>query len=78
MKDPAVYVFFISHKTDASRILTLAGSFVRPAVLTRFRRVGRVDGLEGSKAAMLDIGMIVIGVGFFVASILYVLACEKM
>jgi len=27
---------------------------------------------------MLDIGMIVIGVGFFVASILYVLACEKM
>jgi hypothetical protein len=47
-------------------------------VLTRFRRVGRVDGLEGSKAAMLDIGMIVIGVGFFVASILYVLACERM
>jgi hypothetical protein len=49
-----------------------------PAVLTRFRRVRRVDGLEESEAAMLDIGMIVIGVGFFVASILYVLACERM
>jgi hypothetical protein len=27
---------------------------------------------------MLDIGMIAIGVGFFVASVLYVLACERM
>jgi len=27
---------------------------------------------------MLDFVMIVIGVGFFVASILYVLACERM
>jgi len=27
---------------------------------------------------MLDIGMIVLGVGFFVASVLYVLACERM
>jgi len=27
---------------------------------------------------MLDIVMIAIGVGFFVASILYVLACERM
>jgi len=27
---------------------------------------------------MLDIVMIVIGVGFFAASILYVLACERM
>jgi len=33
---------------------------------------------ERSKIAMLDIGMIAIGVGFFVASILYVLACERM
>jgi hypothetical protein len=78
MKDPAVYVFFISHKTDASRILTLAGSFVRPGCVDAVSASRRVDGLEGSKAAMLDIGMIVIGVGFFVASILYVLACEKM
>ena len=36
------------------------------------------DGFEGSKTAMLDLGMIAIGVGFFVASILYVLACERM
>ena len=36
------------------------------------------DGLEGSKTAMLDTVMIVIGVGFFAASILYVLACERM
>jgi hypothetical protein len=27
---------------------------------------------------MLDIAMIVVGVGFFAASILYVLACERM
>jgi hypothetical protein len=27
---------------------------------------------------MLDVVMIVIGVGFFAASILYVLACERM
>jgi len=27
---------------------------------------------------MLDIGMIAIGVGFFVASVLYVLACERV
>jgi hypothetical protein len=28
--------------------------------------------------AMLDVVMIALGVGFFVASILYVLACERM
>jgi hypothetical protein len=28
--------------------------------------------------AMLDVVMIAIGVGFFVASVLYVLACERM
>jgi len=27
---------------------------------------------------MLDIGMIAIGVGFFIAAVLYVLACERM
>jgi hypothetical protein len=27
---------------------------------------------------MLDVVMIVLGVGFFVASVLYVLACERM
>jgi hypothetical protein len=34
--------------------------------------------LEGSETVMLDIGMIVLGVGFFVAAVLYVLACERM
>jgi hypothetical protein len=34
--------------------------------------------LKGSRTVVLDIGMIAIGVGFFVASILYVLACERM
>jgi hypothetical protein len=33
---------------------------------------------EGNMLAMLDTVMIVLGVGFFVASILYVLACERM
>jgi hypothetical protein len=28
--------------------------------------------------AMLDLALIAIGVGFFAASVLYVLACEKM
>jgi hypothetical protein len=28
--------------------------------------------------AMLDVVLIAVGVGFFVASILYVLACERM
>jgi predicted membrane-bound dolichyl-phosphate-mannose-protein mannosyltransferase len=28
--------------------------------------------------AMLDVAMIAIGVGFFVAAVLYVLACERM
>jgi hypothetical protein len=28
--------------------------------------------------AMLDVVMIVLGVGFFVASVFYVLACERM
>jgi hypothetical protein len=28
--------------------------------------------------AMLDVVMIVLGVGFFIASVLYVLACERM
>jgi len=27
---------------------------------------------------MLDVAMIALGVGFFVASVLYVLACERM
>jgi hypothetical protein len=30
------------------------------------------------KNAMLDVVLIAVGVGFFVASILYVLACERM
>jgi len=34
--------------------------------------------LRRKQIAMLDIGMIAIGVGFFVASILYILACERM
>jgi len=42
----------------------------------------RADGapaaFERNKTAVLDIGMIAIGIGFFVASILYVLACERM
>jgi len=43
------------------------------------RRAGDASGgFEGNNTAMLDIGMIAIGVGFFVASILYVLACERM
>jgi hypothetical protein len=37
---------------------------------------GPQDTCRGNQ--MLDIGMIAIGVGFFVASILYVLACERM
>jgi hypothetical protein len=39
-----------------------------------------VRNLEHSQRlpAMLDTAMIAIGVGFFVASILYVLACERM
>ena len=49
-------------------------------------RVGRkaarlsVRRKEDSEEAntMLDIGMIAMGVGFFAASILYVLACERM
>jgi hypothetical protein len=36
------------------------------------------DAFEGSKTAMLDTVLIAIGVGFFVGSILYVLACERM
>jgi hypothetical protein len=28
--------------------------------------------------AMLDVVMVALGVGFFVASVLYVLACERM
>jgi len=28
--------------------------------------------------AMLDIAMMVLGIGFFAASVLYVLACERM
>jgi hypothetical protein len=28
--------------------------------------------------AMLDVAMMALGVGFFVASVLYVLACERM
>jgi hypothetical protein len=40
----------------------------------------RVRRKEDSEEAniMLDIGMIAMGVGFFAASILYVLACERM
>ena len=45
----------------------------------RFRRAAACPNeLKGSKIAMLDIGMVAIGVGFFVVSILYVLACENM
>jgi hypothetical protein len=33
---------------------------------------------QGSQTNMLDTVMIALGVGFFVASVLYVLACERM
>ena len=33
---------------------------------------------EGTQSTMLDFAMLAIGVGFFVASIFYVLACERM
>jgi hypothetical protein len=36
------------------------------------------EGVNSWVIAMLDVVMIVIGVGFFAASILYVLACERM
>ena len=36
------------------------------------------EGINSWVAAMLDTVMIALGVGFFVASILYVLACERM
>jgi len=73
------YAVFILPNNDASRILTLVGPFypiqLSDAVLASSRESHR---FERSKIAMLDIGMIAIGVGFFVASILYVLACERM
>ena len=42
-------------------------SVVSPFLLIPFRVI-----------AMLDVVLIAVGVGFFVASILYVLACERM
>jgi hypothetical protein len=42
------------------------------------RRVSRAFVLAGSQTTMLDFTMIVLGVGFFAASVLYVLACERM
>jgi hypothetical protein len=56
----------------------LAGSFIQPG----YSRLGlgslaHETRLKG-KNSMLDTVLIAIGVGFFVASILYVLACERM
>jgi len=42
------------------------------------RAGGAPAAFEGNETAMLDIVMVALGVGFFVASILYVLACERM
>jgi len=42
------------------------------AVLGSLNSVGR------KVIAMLDVVMIALGVGFFAASVLYVLACERM
>jgi hypothetical protein len=36
------------------------------------------EGINSWVVAMLDILMIALGVGFFVAAVLYVLACERM
>jgi hypothetical protein len=36
------------------------------------------EGINSWVNAMLDVVLIAIGVGFFVASVLYVLACERM
>jgi hypothetical protein len=36
------------------------------------------EGINSWVNAMLDIAMMALGVGFFVASVLYVLACERM
>jgi hypothetical protein len=36
------------------------------------------EGINSWVATMLDALMIALGVGFFVAAVLYVLACERM
>jgi predicted membrane-bound dolichyl-phosphate-mannose-protein mannosyltransferase len=41
-----------------------------PAVPTSFDSLRMI--------AMLDVAMVALGVGFFVAAVLYVLACERM
>jgi hypothetical protein len=41
-------------------------------------KIPRVCKTPAEVTPMLDFVMIAIGVGFFVASILYVLACERM
>jgi hypothetical protein len=41
-------------------------------------KISRVCKTPAEVITMLDFVMLAIGVGFFVASILYVLACERM
>ena len=70
----------MSEDVYASRILMLRGALdVHQLILTRVRRHGaRPIRDKLVVAAMLDTVMIALGVGFFVASVLYVLACERM
>jgi hypothetical protein len=46
-----------------------------PGVRVVFSRAHRT---VAEVIAMLDVAMIALGVGFFAASVLYVLACERM
>lgn len=55
-----------------------ARAFYRVRLFPQVRRVRRAFVFEGSETSMSDFMMIVLGVGFFVASVLYVLACERM
>lgn len=72
-----LYVLFILCQINTSRILTPEGHLSAQLLLTRLREL-EARLFEGSKTAMLDVVLIAVGVGFFVASILYVLACERM
>jgi|SRR6516165_8466022 len=75
-----LYGPFMSPPANASRSLTQSRAFDADQLnAARCRRQWRDrDGTHSWMMAMLDFLMIAYGVGFFAASVLYVLACEKM
>jgi len=80
LEHPGLYGLLMYRDAGTSGILTQVSAFtkLRPASGPNLGATERGYVCVGQVMAMLDFVMIALGLAFFAASVLYVLACERM